>query len=209
MGRPTGTPEFDTNSLIYQHRKTDQTKLLHKLGSIQVWFTPRQDLPNIFEILRYGVIIANARTVKGAFQRARINFPRKPRIVRQEIMAVRGWGLMGDILTPVTRPSDYESWSGPVATAELDDEDDTGPGLYCVKPFTEAINDFLQSYNVQVYGLVALSGRVIEYELGYRAQRATVRHLIVRPPVGDIIIKALGDRYQCNVKRDKDPEATI
>lgn len=125
-----------------------------------------------------------------------------------EILAVRAWGLRGDLLVPVTRDADFTTWSGPVATAHEIPSDHNSSGLYCVRPSPHAVSQLLSNYtyNLDAYGIVALSGRVLEYEKGYRAQRATIRKLIIIPPVSDEFLELLGDRYQSDVVRER-PDA--
>lgn len=176
-------------------------RILHRIGRItlSVYVYRKQ---KIYEVLYDGKLIASARDwPKDAIAKARGRMPPKPTKKHVgEILAYRGWNLMGDLLVPLSRMDDYDSWQGPVAVAsELNENGHNG--LYAVK--IEYSRLLLAGYHPAVHGIVGLSGRVIEHERGYRAQRMIVRILRVVPPVGDIIIKALEDRYQCQVFRQK------
>ena len=63
---------------------------------------------------------------------------------------------------------------------------------------------FVAQYTPHVLGQVALSGIVVEGENGYRAERATIRSLIItHNPFPDVPLIVLADRlanhYQCEV----------
>jgi hypothetical protein len=94
-------------------------------------------------------------------------------------------------------------WNGPVVTAvRLPDAIETPSGIYALKV------DLPTNEWCWVTGWVALSGRVIEHELGYRAERAVVRelrlgvgtHLAVRS-LQQLreVMDGLEDRYQVSV----------
>lgn len=175
-------------------------RILHKIGratlSVQVYRKQK-----IYDVQWDGVLIASSRHwPQDALRKARSRVPKPSKRVIGEILAYRGWNLIGDILQPLTRGQDYESWEGPVAVVSDFNPDDTN-GLYAVK--IEHSRDLLRSYRPLVHGIVGLSGKVVEYERGYRAQKQIVRVLRVVPPVGDVIIKALEERYQCQVFRQK------
>ena len=176
---------------------------VHKIGRIELTVHVVRKT-KWYEVLYDGRMIVQARDwPQDALRIARNAIPPKPsKRIQGEILAYRGWGLIGDLLLPLTRADDYDSWSGPVASvAELDTFERGTNGLWAVR--IERSRDLLFSYHPTVHGIVALSGTVVEYETGYRAQRQIIRVLRVVPPVGDIIIKALEDRYQCQVFRQK------
>jgi len=99
-------------------------------------------------------------------------------------------------------------WNGPVVRDGVPlPSMDQPSGIYALKP---EVADRIQWQNEHcwVTGTIALSGRVIEHELGYRAERAVVREL--RLGVGAHlalrslkqlreIIEALESRYQVSV----------
>lgn len=178
---------------------------VHKIGRCEVTYHVVRKV-KFYKIIWDGVLMAQTRgDFHAAFAFARSKMAPKIRPnahIHGEIIAYRGWGLMGDILTPLSRQDDFESWQGPVARVPgIGIESYDGSGLWAVK--IEHSRRILQKYHPLVHGLVALSGTVVEYDLGYRAQQMAVRVLRVVPPVGDIIIKALEDRYQCQVFRQK------
>ncbi len=210
MGRPTGTPPFDNDDTVYKTYRpmfndNPNSCRLRGFNCVEIYYTYRgKRLRPIYEVFLRGEFLGSGHDLRTALDNARSVIPRKPKAITVEIIAVRSWGLMGDILLPVTRSEDYETWSGPVASVPREHLDGSG-GLYCVRPNTKEIRTLLSqySYNTHAYGIVALSGRVIEYEHGYRAQRAAIRTLIVIPPVSDGLLKLLADRYQCDVRREK------
>jgi hypothetical protein len=99
-------------------------------------------------------------------------------------------------------------WNGPAVHEGTPLADTEYPsGIYALKP---EVADRIQWQNEHcwVTGTIALSGRVIEHELGYRAERAVVRelrlgvgaHLALRSlkQLRDVI-EALESRYQASV----------
>ncbi len=69
-------------------------------------------------------------------------------------------------------------WHGPVLTADLvpDAFPGCGSGVYALKPATlpgRQQFDWALGADTWVRGWVALSGRVVEHERGYRAERAS------------------------------------
>ena len=134
----------------------------------------------------------------------------------QELLAWRAWRLA--LCIPGRR--DYYGprllsltatciWNGPVVTASPPRDDvETPSGIYALKP---CILDRSQLPTMEccwVIGWVALSGRVVEHALGYRAERAVVRelrlgvgaHLAVRS-LGQLrqVMDGLEERYQVTV----------
>lgn len=192
---------FSYSPQFMQDPDPPRGRVLHKIGRITltVYVYRKQ---KIYEVLFDNNLIASARDwPQDALRKARNRMPPKPLKKHVgEILAYRGWNLMGDILIPLSRMDDFDSWQGPVAVAPELNENGSN-GLYAVK--IEYSRLLLEGYHPAVHGIVGLSGRVIEHERGYRAQRMVIRVLRVVPPVGDIIIKALEDRYQCQVFRQK------
>lgn len=154
---------------------------------------------HIWEVYWDGKLIGSGNSDIEAFYNARKDRPQPAQKVQGEIIAYRGWGLTGDILTPATRPHDLRTWDGPVALTDFGPEPHGSNGLYAAKlKYAQALVD---SYGMPVHGIVGLLGKVIEHERGYRAERQVVRVLRVVPPVGDGLLKLLEDRYQCQVFR--------
>jgi hypothetical protein len=98
-------------------------------------------------------------------------------------------------------------WEGPVVRAVVNTDSVAATGIYALKPEVTDRNKW-DNEHCWVTGTVALSGRVVEHELGYRAECAVVRslrlgigaHLALRS-LGQLreVIDALGDRYQVTV----------
>lgn len=68
---------------------------------------------------------------------------------------------------------------------------------------------FLQKYlclwsTYPIYGIIELSGVVIEHELGYRAEIATVKELFIWFNIDNEAIPSLERTYQCTVNSTKD-----
>jgi hypothetical protein len=102
-------------------------------------------------------------------------------------------------------------WGGPVLRADHLPEPVpmNRSGVHAIKASLYGRLDWMWSPPVRVIGWVALSGRVIEHELGYRAERAVIRRL--RFSVGmhlaerdlatvERIARQLEDHYQAPVK---------
>lgn len=179
---------------------------LHKIGRVEVTYHVRRKV-KFYEVLIDGKLVAQDRNLSWALHLARDFMPPKPEKKIKftgELIAYRCWRLMGDILVPVSKNTDFDTWDGPVARSDVNPRDNSGSGLWAIKlNKPEAIQNLLRSYYPDVHGMVALSGTVVEHEIGYRAERATIRVLRVVPPVSDGLIKLLADRYQCQVFRVK------
>lgn len=102
-------------------------------------------------------------------------------------------------------------WGGPVLRADYLPEGSplNRSGVHAIKPSLYGRLDWVQNEHVRVVGWVALSGRVIEHEDGYRAERAVIRklrfsvgmHLAERhEPTLRRIARQLEDHYQAPVK---------
>ena len=131
-----------------------------------------------------------------------------------ELLAWRGWRLAywSDDRRPYLMSLGVPwLWGGPVLTA--DHLPDPNPlnrsGVHAIKASLYRGSDWTSSMHVRVVGWVALSVRVIEHELGYRAERAVIRklrftvgmHLAERDPAAvERIARQLEDRYQAPVK---------
>jgi hypothetical protein len=134
----------------------------------------------------------------------------------QELLAWRGWRLglfvpdagepSGPRLLSITAPC---IWNGPVVKADRPrDAIDTPSGIYALKADVADRSQLRIAEGFWATGLVALSGRVVEHAIGYRAQRAVVREL--RLGVGThfavrslqrlrLMMESLEDRYQVAV----------
>jgi hypothetical protein len=144
-----------------------------------------------------------------------------PPVVRwqgtHELLAWRAWRIAncvsrardfvnGPCLVSLTAPC---IWNGPVVRATLPSEIvDPPSGIYALKPRYGERWQWQYLEGCWVTGTVALSGRVIEHELGYRAERVVIRdlrlavgtHLAVRG-LDDLrtLIANLEERYQVSV----------
>ena len=103
------------------------------------------------------------------------------------------------------------AWDGPVFHAHaLPSGDDTDRvGVHAMRGRLPATNWRLWGTAIHVVGCVALSGRVVEHEYGYRAERATIRslrltiggHLTLPEDAAMLqVVRDLEDRYQAPVR---------
>jgi len=132
----------------------------------------------------------------------------------REMLAWRAWRLAywkGEPWPHLVSMGVPWVWGGPVLRA--DQLPDVGPmnrsGVHAIKPQLYGRLDWVWTEHVRVVGWVALSGRVVEHELGYRAERAVIRklrfsvgmHLVEdRLPALRRIASQLEDHYQAPVK---------
>jgi len=132
--------------------------------------------------------------------------------ITQEVLAWRGWSLnwaekeQGWFLYSVNHDV---RWDGPSLMADKVPDSQNTHGIYALADKGQLL---LQGYGTQVLGEVALSGIVVEGERGYRAERATIRNLVVfgypRPDVRPIeILVELENRYQCEVRWEQANES--
>jgi hypothetical protein len=124
-----------------------------------------------------------------------------PEPVSEEIIAWRGWKMKRDdanrwVLLSITWNA---VWEGPTFIADEIPARDSQHGVYARKS-----RETLGEYAGVCCGEVALSGVVVEGENGYRAERATIRSLIIFGwPAPDVrpleVMTELEERYQCEV----------
>ena len=133
-----------------------------------------------------------------------------------ELLAWRVWRLAraqdgGLRLVSYTRDT---VWDGPVLTADRRPHavPGCGSGVYAMKPGTRPhMSPFDWALDAQTWvrGWVALSGQVVEHQLGYRGERAVIRrlrlgpaaHRCFRSPEALVRVRdELEQRYQCPVK---------
>ena len=117
-----------------------------------------------------------------------------------ELIGRRMWGLCywwQDAELRLSSVSALWAWDGPVLQSHVKPgldrpnpgfEDVARAGVYALKPEAAAWMDSEPVTAGLVSGHVALSGRVVEHEWGYRAERCTIRDLRLEPPA----ILALG-----------------
>ena len=132
----------------------------------------------------------------------------------RELLAWRAWGLgvwPGEAGPRLTSLGVRWVWSGPVLRADFRPHGSLAnrSGIHAMKARYYGQIDWVWSEFCWVTGWVALSGRVVEHELGYRAERAAIRklrlglgiHLVEqRIPALLRIARQLEDHYQAPVK---------
>ena len=151
-----------------------------------------------------GSLSTIAAALKGANGRQSPPVP-----TRESVVALRGfraWRLDADedgpLLVSLTRDT---KWSGPVQHADKRPTQDNACGIYTYHSAYQTCAHRNEA-RVTAYGELELSGRVLVHQLGCRAERATVRRLIVVPNPGyRARLDELADRYQCEVAEDAFP----
>lgn len=98
----------------------------------------------------------------------------------------------------LTSPTYRTQWEGPLLKADArPDWVPVGHGIYA---WSDIGSRSRPLYN-EVIGEVELFGKVIEHEKGYRGENVRITKLYVdRHQTDERIIKALEERYQCDVK---------
>lgn len=134
--------------------------------------------------------------------------------VEKEIGAIKayrvwGWTLDSENNPALTAVVWGTEWTGPVMVADCVPENGTANGdvtkhhgLYATKD----LRDVLESYDGGVVGEVALFGRVVEHEHGFRAEKAMIRRLVLLDPRDLLdhptLDRDLAERYGCEVSTD-------
>ncbi len=143
-----------------------------------------------------------------------------PETVTTEIMAYRGWVLKVQIddngkAVIYLRSMNFDMlWDGPTVVADETPKAESLHGLYAVGLLPHHEWNFVLNMDMSchIWGRVALSGMVIEGDLGYRAERATIQELWLNPAteVDDFdnhstigLAKLLAERYQCDVSQHR------
>ncbi|HTY80491.1 MAG TPA: hypothetical protein VMI34_21870 [Candidatus Bathyarchaeia archaeon] len=152
---------------------------------------------------------------------------REERWTGGELLAIRGWKLIRwteDGSVRLASLSRNTVWHGPVFNADAVPlaQPNCGSGVYALKPSCRpriaphgcAVvapyeTDWLAGRRAWVWGWVALSGRVVEHQRGYRAQTAAIRRLHLgvmahaafqEPEAIGRLVSQLEERYQCPVR---------
>ena len=115
----------------------------------------------------------------------------------------QGWRLRSIVVNKVWETATLVAHASPKANEH-------GVGIHACKTREEFVGS---GYAGTCIGTVALSGLVVEGEIGYRAERATVRSLIVlgypAPEIRPIELCAeLAETYQCDVTWEDAPTRT-
>ncbi len=132
-----------------------------------------------------------------------------------ELVALRWWRLVRwgqDAEVRLQSLSSHHIWHGPVFAADHVPLADRGcaSGVYALKPCGRPNQRDWLWRDAWVWGWVSLIGRVVEHQLGYRAERVVIRrlHLGVRAHLAcsgpeDVrnLAAELEARYQCAVRR--------
>lgn len=126
-----------------------------------------------------------------------------------EIVAQRGWRLKvqlieSDVVEAILYSLNGTRWEGPMLRADLVPTTANANGIYAVMSSSPHRVSYCKSH---VIGEVALSGTVIEGEMGYRGEQATVRSLILHHGHHQLpddvrvldVVWALEARYHCDV----------
>jgi hypothetical protein len=133
-----------------------------------------------------------------------------PETVTGEIVAYRAWDYDFQVAEDGTVGVRLESinqdfyWDGPVTTADEVPTATNDKGLYAIRGDEHHRENFKQYMKgAAIWGRVALSGTVVEGQYGYRAERAAIQELWVRPTIdredsSEGLCKLLADRYQCD-----------
>lgn len=94
-----------------------------------------------------------------------------------ELIGWRMWALSGEY-EPVLTSINGAQWAGPTLTADKAPEAGTRHGIYALKDKAALLKSgYLEG--AQLFGTVALSGTVVEGETGFRAERGTMRDLVL------------------------------
>jgi hypothetical protein len=193
-----GDFEYSRAFQAKMERAKDETPvtLIHSFGDIKLWHTDLGSGRSRWIVTRDDSMIGTGSTAEYAMEEARTHLPKAAK-VEGEIIAYRGWNLVGDLLSSVTMSRIL--WEGPVMRSDESPIGNYEHGLYSVKiPFAK---NMIRQYEPQVHGFVAMpaGAKVVEHERGYRADINVVRLLRVTLPVSDRFIALLEDRYQCQV----------
>lgn len=134
--------------------------------------------------------------------------------LERELFALRTWHLVrwaedgGLRLASVTQ---QVPWHGPVFHSDRLPEALTSSGVYAMKADQRSRDgfDWLRGPSVWIWGWVGLYGRVMEHELGYRAEHAVIRRLrlgvaaylhFAQAEAIETVVRELEQRYQCRVR---------
>lgn len=142
----------------------------------------------------------------------------KPERLEEEIIAYRSWFLDWEvagwtlgrqpIVVPILHSTNRTcAWPSPVQHADQPPAAMTKTGIYAVgveERFAQNFSTYVREGNV--WGEVALSGIVVEGQVGYRAETCTIRRLWIGGQhrinfyleLADLR-RLLGERYQCDV----------
>lgn len=200
---------FDGTEVVKSARPPDEI-VVHNLNGVKMtrhWRTTPRDKGFTYEVTWRGGFWAG-HSERDVLNKVRQTFPKPAKQVVGEIMAVRGWRLVGDVLRSVSSDT---LWEGPVIHADVTPDDyhegrvarSTSSGIYAVKPTPTMIKNMITTYHPDAYGFVGLYGRVVEHQNGYRAEHCVVRRIILRFPASEAYVKVLADRYDCDVVVEK------
>jgi hypothetical protein len=100
----------------------------------------------------------------------------EPEPMKGPVLAWRAWRLVGDTLQSMTRAVD---WEGPTLSAHQEPTADGESGIYAKRDRASVERYYAKELAEAdvIVGTVELSGRIVEHEDGYRAERATIQSL--------------------------------
>ena len=136
--------------------------------------------------------------------------------VEKEVGAIKAyrvwdWVLDGDNHPKLSAVVWRTRWTGPVMVADCVPENGTADGavmkhhgLYAAKDLRTVLLE--SGYDADVVGEVALFGRVVEHEHGFRAEKAMIRRLVLLDGADLLehptLDRDLAERYGCEVSTD-------
>lgn len=136
--------------------------------------------------------------------------------VEKEVGAIKAyrvweWGWDDDNRPTLKAVVWRTRWTGPVMVADCVPENGTADGavmkhhgLYAAKDLRTVLLE--SGYDADVVGEVALFGRVVEHEHGFRAEKAMIRRLVLLDGMDLLehptLDRDLAERYGCEVSTD-------
>lgn len=139
-----------------------------------------------------------------------------------EILAWRCWRLDNRYPfggEPEPHPCLYScwmplAWTGPVVRADKVPSKENIHGIYCFRDIPTGQNQGTRDHQEYVatypaFGIVALSGRILVGSMGYRAERAVVRHVWINPNSHSLLLRLLGGPTNINFDSHPHPKGDV
>lgn len=188
--------EIDPASGLATIRKREPVELVKQIGGCKVVRI------NLSSRQSYYIAAFNGKQAEGSTPRAAVYALNSNRIrrIKGEIPALRVWKLVGEFLAPVATGHPDFSVAGPVLVADALPTKYNTSGYWAIKLNAQhRLRNLAASYHAHAYGHVGMFGRVVEHELGYRAEKMIIRKVILLIPASPEFCEALGNRYDCEV----------